>query len=539
MNYWPSRWGWYNRSMHVPTEQKKSLTNFEHMVRERAAAPAQNFMSHGRAPSQANPLRPQQSLHNQPDSTTANSTSPPAPTIPRQNSAARTENSDAAQSQRQQAPTQQNQRPSERYAQERAVTDALKQKVDVIQLSLVMQMLGASGNQDNDRSKWKISGVGNITVNNQKWWNLQAEKGGIGAVGLVMHAKDLKFPLAVKWLADTFGESVDSDDIKSSAESMSPEKKKSFTPPPKVDKNIHFVKHYLKFTRRIPEELLDELIASGRIYADESKTCVFYSNGIAELRSSFDGAKAVKKLVPGSTRQTGFLVLPDPKLNEKTIAVCESAIDAMSYRVLNPGRSAISSAGANRLFPRAIAEDAVEKGFKVVAAFDADKAGDNASQALFNHFYLKLWLKHKCQAEMGRELEDDKLFELLNSNVVTFHLPIVAGEIDGLETESNAATELAASEKRNILFFNKTNPFDDPADPPMILVEIKRNDIGLPVCEKFPLEVSARGYEFISQKLGISRDRPHGEKDWNEMLKKGLMSKATTERAPPASNVSP
>lgn len=428
-----------------------------------------------------------------------------------------------------------------RYQEERAALDALKQKVDIIQLSLVMSLLGAQGNQDNNKAKWKIPGVGNLTVTGQKWWNLESEEGGIGAVGLVMHVKALKYPLAIKWLGEAFGESIDSDDIKASLASMAPSAKKHFDPPAKIDKNVSFVKHYLKFSRKIPEDLIESLVAQGRIYADESRNCVFASDGIAELRSSFDGEGSVKKLVTGSTRRKGFLVLPDATLNEKTLAICESAIDAMSYRALNPGRAAISSAGANRAFPRSIAEEAVENGFKVVAAFDADKAGDKASQALFNHFYLKLWLKHKGQSELGKDFDDETLFSLLDTNTVTFQLATQPNEQEDGETfeptmvgdaQHQMPVAATASETRNILFFNKANPFDEAGNPPIILVSIKKNDKGLPQCTQFPVEVSPKGYDFITQKLGVCRDRPRGEKDWNELLKKSSTPSMPEEPKP-------
>lgn len=418
----------------------------------------------------------------------------------------------------------------QRFVEERAATKALFEKVDIIQLTLVMQILGAQGNQDNDKSKWKIPGIGNITVSGQKFWNLETEEGGYGAVNLVKHALNINYPQAVKWLGQAFGEAVDSDEIKASINASTTTPKRTFTPPAKSDKNIAFVKHYLKFTRRIPEELINTLVSQGRIYADDERNCVFASDGIAELRSSFDGAGSVKKLVPGSKRDHGFLVLPDKEKNELTLAICESSIDAMSYHALNPGCAAISAAGVNRIFPRAMAEKASANGFKIIAAFDADKAGDKASQAIFNYFYLKLWLKHKAQVELGKEFDDEQLFELLNTNIVTFQLATRPGEIeddDDFEpgsTESSEHDEAVASEKRNILFFNKLNPFQDPADPPIILVTIKRNQHGLPQCSLFPVEVSVNGYEFVTKKLGVTRDRPRGEKDWNEVLKNSTVS---------------
>lgn len=491
------------------------MSSFNALVQERAENTPASFAAHGSPTSLGNPLARKDPLPAAPAAPAK--TQAPAPARP----PAPTGRPPASKA----AARPQSKAQSERWA----ATQALKEKVDPIQLHLVMSILGAQGNQDNDAHKWKIPGIGNVAVNGQKWYNLESEEGGVNAVNLVMHAKSLNFPLAVKWLGDMFGESVDSDEIKAAAEnSASNNTKKFFTPPPKSDRNIAKVKHYLKFTRRIPEELIDMLVSQGRIYASDDKdaTCVFISEGIAELRSCFDGPDAVKKLVPGSKRNTGFMVLPDAQLNERVLAITESSIDAMSYRALNPGRAAVSSAGANQVFPRAISEDAVDKGFKVVAAFDADKAGDKASQALFNHFYLKLWLKHKAKKELNHDFDDDELFDLLNNKIIASNLttakPAGAPDSDPSDDfEQDPETALSSEEEgRNLFFFNKNDPFDPLLGVPTILVTIRKNDFGIPPCVKYPLEVSKRAYDFIIENVGISRDRPKGEKDWNEILKK-------------------
>lgn len=485
------------------------MSSFNALVQERAASSPASFASHGAAPSPGNPL-----AHKDPLA---------APAAPEKNTPPPRQPASAKPAAAAARP--QNMTTKERYA----ATNALKEKVDCIQLDLVMGVLGAEGNQDNDPKKWKIRGIGNVAVTGQKWFNLESEEGGVGAVNLVIHAKSLSFPKAVAWLGEKFGEAVDSDEIKAAADSGSSAPKKFFAPPPKSDRKLARVKHYLKFTRKIPEDLIEMLVSQGRIYAadDKDATCVFMSEGIAELRSSFDGPEAIKKLVPGSKRNTGFMVLPDPELNERAVAITESSIDAMSYRALHPGRAAVSSAGANQVFPRSIAEDAVDRGFKVVAAFDADKAGDKASQALFNHFYLKLWLKHKAKKELGYDFDDDELFGLLNGKIVASNLSTAkpAGELADSDPsddfESDAETDLTEQdEQRNLFFFNKNDPFDPALGQPIILVTIRKNDFGIPPCVKYPLEVSKRAYDFIINNVGISRDRPRGEKDWNEILKK-------------------
>jgi DNA primase len=61
------------------------------------------------------------------------------------------------------------------------------------------------------------------------------------------------------------------------------------------------------------------------------------------------------------------------------IAVCESAIDAMSYRQLNPDCMVVAIAGnSNQGLMAQIVEFARVKDIPVIAAFDNDKGGEPA-----------------------------------------------------------------------------------------------------------------------------------------------------------------
>lgn len=393
-----------------------------------------------------------------------------------------------------------NNRP-ERVSRQRAEFQALTEKVRNIHVSLVLEALGAVGNQDGKSNKFKLPGFGNVETTGQAWYCWNEAHGDSGPIDLVMWVRNCKFSEAVKWLANEFGERVDDDEIMAAQKDFKPKEKKAFDPPMRVDKNLPFVQHYLHYERAIPMDLIDELIAQRQIYADEHRNCVFFSPGIAELRSTFDGPDAVKKLADGSTRNFGFLVLPDPQKNNHTIAICESSIDAMSHRVLHPERSSISAAGAGFDFPLQIAEQAIESGYSCVAAFDADNAGDKAAQALFNHFYLKLWLTHRLKSELGKEVDEEDVLALLETKTVDFDLAVRTGD-----------------PVRNLLFFNDPAPFSDPAKPPVIVLNIKENSLGIPQCQGVELPVHERGFRFVVDKLRLTRDRPSIGKDWNETL---------------------
>lgn len=399
----------------------------------------------------------------------------------------------------------QSERWAEKRERERAELDALASKVRDIQIRLVMEALGASPNQDRIRNKWKIDGIGNITVTGQAWYNLNSEKGGRDAIGLVMHCMNCNFPAAVKWLAVEFGEKVDDSEIKASLNEMKDKVKSTFSPPYREDRYMDFVRHYLHYDRAIPMEMIDELFSKRKLYADVNKNCVFISKGIAEIRASHDREGGDKKLAEGSERRFGFIVPADPEKNQMTLAICEAAIDSVSYRIMHPGISAISAAGSGRSFPRMIADEAISGGYGVIAAFDADSAGDKASQALFNYFYLKTWLSHKYSVdkEIISELFEAKAIDL------------------GLLTDEDDDGITDYVQQRNILFFNSANPFGDPVGfPPEITFSIGKNSFGIPETKSETIKVSPKGLAYVTQKLRITRDRPVGEKDWNEILKK-------------------
>ncbi len=400
---------------------------------------------------------------------------------------------------------------SQRFSDQKASLMALKEKVQDIHMHLVMHLADAVGGQDGKKNKYKIEGLGNIELTGQRWYCWNMEKGGVGPINFLMWANKLTFSQAVHLLANEFGATLEQSDIKA-AKDQAPKEKKFFDPPHRIDKNIEFVKHYLHFKRAIPLPLIEELILDGRIYADEHKNCVFYAQNIAELRSSHDGEDAVKKLVPGSIRDHCFTVPADTKALEQlpentpmSVAICESSIDAMSFRTIYPHCIAVSAAGAGRDFPRRFADTMISNGFQVIAAFDADAAGDKATQSLFNHFFIKQWITQQFKHK-GVEIDEEVLFELMDNGVIDSTL--------GQRSEDKPY---------NIIFFGKEQAFDDPKMPPTILLSVKDNPLGIPTCEEFPIEITPEAIEFIIHNVGLSRERPQFAKDWNEQLKQHRM----------------
>jgi hypothetical protein len=403
----------------------------------------------------------------------------------------------------------------ERFALSRAKTDALAEKVRDIEIPLVMDRLGGSPNQDRMRNKWKIDGVGNFSVEGQQWFDFNGEVGGRDAIKLVRHVLNLGYRQAVEWLAEQFGEELEGGDIRASASDTKRKEKKAYRAPERDDSALKYVRQYLHFTRKLPEDLVERLIKRRQLYADSQRSCIFSAEGIAEIRSSFDGPTAVKKLAPGSSRQFGFMVTPDPSPRvEPVIAICESAIDSMSYHCLHPFRTAISSAGAGKDFPRQVALEAAGRGIGVVAAFDGDSAGDKASQALFNFFFLMTWLNKR------EKVPQEAIIELFEEKKIDIGLatprPDAAVNEDGLTDEERK--EEARLGHLNRLFFNDADPFADPQNPPVIVWRAKQAIGSVPIGEH-TLAVNPAAWKFVVERFKLSRERPTVGKDWNETIK--------------------
>lgn len=329
-----------------------------------------------------------------------------------------------------------------------AAFKVLAEKVDLIQLKEVMTLLDGQNNEDKIRNKYKMPWGDNVSLNGQKWYNHNANKGGVGAVTLMKHSlakierldeKDKEtslylFKKAVKELAEFFGEKVDNAEIMAAEKDFKREKK-DFSPPKSLPSKMDKVKHYLVNQRNIPEWLIDKQIKAGKIYAgvpdwadywidkpkpktddeypDDRTYCVFLSKGTAECRCVVDTGNDVssKGQATGSLkRQYGFTVMPEKGVPENIVTITEGAIDAMSYHALYPQRFAISSSGVDNLeFMIKVALETIDNDWTFSLALDNDKAGHQTTEDF--------------KKEMQRILTEEKYNKLVEENKIIFEVP--------------------------------------------------------------------------------------------------------------------
>ena len=257
-------------------------------------------------------------------------------------------------------------------------------KLREIPLEAVLERFGAQPDPQDPTRNWK-SHAGRITVTDGKFYNHDQEQGGGGSIDLAMHLGGFKVKEAVAWLGGNISRDAAINQYQAEARKHA-ERILDTTPTPKLDVpepvagKLDRVRNYLTGKRGIPEAIVDNAIDKGRLWADKYANAVFSLRDLegkqigAELRGTSD------KPFHGVRGEKGLFFTGTSK--PKTAVFVESAIDAMSYQAMHPNTLVIGTAGSGRDVMTAAARALDEKGFKLVAGFDADKSGDAQSKAL-------------------------------------------------------------------------------------------------------------------------------------------------------------
>jgi hypothetical protein len=261
------------------------------------------------------------------------------------------------------------------------VNDGRRERADrlrAVPLETVLRSLGAEPDR-RDKHKWHTS-QGVLSVCGPKFMNWHRGIGGGGAIDLVIHLENLRFPAALDWLERRFTDVV-------ITASIPPPPLAALRLPPPDPAKLGRVAQYLVRQRGIAPTCIDSLIQTGALYADARANAVFLLLGDenipvgAELRGTLQD-RSWRGLAPGSRKDLGFFSVPAAPL--PAIILCESAIDAISCSILHPQHRGISTAGA-RPNPPWLARLTAHAS-QVYCGFDADLTGDHmAAQMIAAH----------------------------------------------------------------------------------------------------------------------------------------------------------
>jgi hypothetical protein len=248
-----------------------------------------------------------------------------------------------------------------------------------IDLCVLLQHFGSTKDLQ-DKAKWHTS-QGMISVTGPKFMNWTRGTGGGGAIDLVIHLQGTDFKNAVQWLYDTF-----SCAPAQSVPNQLHTPKQVLRLPPKNDKKLQPVSHYLREIRCIPQWLINNLIKSGKLYADIRGNAVFLLLGKkkkiigAELRGTCNAKW--RGMAPGSRKKLGCFYIVGK--SSRKMVLCESAIDAVSCAVLHPEYTAISTSGA--MGDPVWLHNFLRNGCEIYCGFDTDRTGETMATKMIKQY---------------------------------------------------------------------------------------------------------------------------------------------------------
>ena len=263
--------------------------------------------------------------------------------------------------------------------------DDLRRRADLVRalpLEAILILRGAQRDR-HDRSKWSTE-RGSLSVTGWKFMNWQQDRGGGGAIDLVMHLAGVDFRAAVGWLeqhvaSGPFAADVTKGDVSTRKAPHRRQPGRLELPVPD-DRLLARIGQYLTDRRGLSPSLLEPLMASGKLYADRRGNAVFLLVAGksqrpvgAELRGT--GSQVWRGMASGTRKDLGYFWIGAP--GARKIVLCESAIDAISCFQIHAERICISTSGV-RANP-AWLNGLIARGYTLLCGFDADEPGDAAA----------------------------------------------------------------------------------------------------------------------------------------------------------------
>lgn len=259
----------------------------------------------------------------------------------------------------------------------------------------------------------------NLVVNTDtnKFTENKSMTQGFGAISLLVDVFKYNFVEAIKMLTHGFGAEaltkVALTDNKTTEALVKNNIEKIVREIPKPNpKNINKVIEYLTNTRKIDKSIVDDLISKNLLYADKNNNCVFVNdkNTFAFLRGTYEQKKFVS--VAG---EPNFLQYEFGKSTDTYLF--ESAIDALSFRTLNPEREGkYIVLNGSMLINRV--HEVINENSKLFLCFDNDSQGEK--------FCDKITSEVVNEVVILKPISKDFNEDLINGNCTTKPSPTVS-----------------------------------------------------------------------------------------------------------------
>ncbi|MBE9053749.1 plasmid recombination protein [Nostocales cyanobacterium LEGE 11386] len=270
---------------------------------------------------------------------------------------------------------------------------------------------------DHDRKqplRWK--GHGHImNIDGSKFYDFAPgeQKGGGGAIDLVMHVNQCNYRQAIAWLHDSFGEAglhraVIAQAQKVAAEFAQFEPRPKFVPPPADERQWHKVENYLTQERELLPNFLQALHEQGLVYADDQQNAVFLMRNLdgettgAFLRGTQGEDNTFKGYVKGTKRTQGWFYLKlggKPQGEIEKVVLCKSPIEALSFATLEmevqQGLPLARTMYMAVDSPKSLPVEFLSTVPHVEVAYDNDHAGDEMARMIMKQLHHAMRVKPK------------------------------------------------------------------------------------------------------------------------------------------------
>lgn len=447
-----------------------------------------------------------------------------------------------------------------------------------IDVRFLLSALGAEVRDGSDHisplnvSKYKLhdNDIGNIIIADNGAWqavNLNQIK-GYGALDFVRKIFDLKLWEAVDYISEAFeldiqfqpngdilfnGKSIEELDFANASAEILEEKVKIFKPPRPLIQYERDVVEYLNEKRNIPLSLIQETIDVGTLYASRytydliddvtgqkvddgverwETRCIFVGEASGEARSTRTAKGAFKGSISGSdatisgipfVHHSGALKTAQTR---RCMVLTEAAVDAMSYRAMFPERYTFSCNGSGSRFHLQYVSsiEGINHDIDIKIAFDADRAGDQAAQTVFN----ALIFRHQFHKDTGLPYElidtwvrEEKVkFEWSPSEHYNFFNSEEGWRAELPVSEPNGEYKVNQDGEREAIYI-KTDKKAPPTYRFQVTnnIEYKGKDGKTYTLDRGVYENAVSRRDWLELTCNVMRERPsEALKDWNQEL---------------------